>query len=224
MQKRDFVEIDYVAKIVETNKVFDTTMEDKAKEYKIYKENFKYEPIKIVVGAEYVIKGMDETLFKMSVGEEKSIEISPEKGFGRRDPKLIVKVPLREFRKHNMTPRPGIRMEINGRWATVRNVSSGRVNLDFNHFLAGKNLIYDIKINSKIDDIDEKIKILMRLNIGAELEYILEEGNLKIKNKKDIDDILKENLLKAVRDYIPKIKNVEYVEELKKEENEELKA
>lgn len=224
MQNGDFVEIDYVAKIIETNKVFDTTMEDKAKEYKIYKENFKYKPIKIVVGAEYVIKGMDEALYKMNVGEEKSIEISPEKGFGRRDPKLIVKVPLREFRKHNMTPRPGIRIEINGRWATVRNVSSGRVNLDFNHFLAGKNLIYDIKINSKIDDIDEKIKILMRLNIGAELEYILEEGDLKIKNKKDIDDILKENLLKAIKDFIPEIKNVEYVEELKKEENEELKA
>jgi len=75
MQKGDFVEIDYVAKIMETNKVFDTTMEDKAKEYQIYKESFKYEPIKIVVGAEYVIKGMDEALYKMNVGEERSIEI-----------------------------------------------------------------------------------------------------------------------------------------------------
>jgi len=90
--------------------------------------------------------------------------------------------------------------------------------------LAGRNLIYDIKINSKIEDIDEKIKILMRLNMGAELEYILEEGDLKIKDKKDIDDILKENLLKAIKDYIPEIKNVEYVEELKKEENKGLKA
>ena len=131
---------------------------------------------------------------------------------------------MREFRKHKVTPRPGIRMEINGRWATVRNVSSGRVNLDFNHFLAGKTLIYDIKINSKIDDINEKIKILMKLNIGTELEYLLEEGDLKIKNKKDIDNILKENLLKAVRDYIPEIKNMEYVEELKKEKKEKLKA
>jgi len=220
MQNGDFIEIDYVARIMETNKVFDTTMEDKAKKYKIYKENFKYEPIKIVVGAGYVIKGMDEALYKMNVGEEKSIEIPPEKGFGRRDPKLIVKVPLREFRKHKVTPRPGIRIEINGRWATVRNASSGRVNLDFNHFLAGKTLIYDIKINSKIDDINEKIKILMKLNIGAELEYLLEDEDLKIKNKKDIDDILKENLLKAVRDYIPEIKNAQYVEELKKEKLE----
>lgn len=225
MQKGDFIEIDYVAKIVESNKIFDTTMEDKAKEHKIYKENLKYKPIKIVVGAEYVMKGMDEELFKMNVGEEKSIEIPPEKGFGKRDPKLIVKVPLKEFRKHNITPRPGIRMEINGKWATVRNVSSGRVSLDFNHFLAGKTVLYDVKINSKIDDIDEKIKILMKLSLGTELEYLLEEKNLKIKNKKKVEDILKENLLNAVKEYMPEIKNIEYVEELKKEKkNEELKA
>ena len=56
------------------------------------------------------------------------------------------------------------------------------------------------------------------------MEYILEEGDLKIKDKKDIDDILKENLLKAIKDYIPEIKNVQYVEQLKKEGNKGLKA
>ncbi|HDM22478.1 MAG TPA: peptidylprolyl isomerase [Methanomicrobia archaeon] len=220
MQKGDFVEIDYVAKIAETDQVFDTTMEDKARKYKIYKENFKYEPIRVVVGAEYVIKGMDEALFKMNVGEEKTIEVPPEKGFGRRDPKLIVKVPLREFRKHNITPKPGIRIEINGRWATVRNVNSGRVNLDFNHFLAGKTLIYDIKINSKIEDIHEKIKILMKLNIGSELRYDLKDGLLEVEERKNIDNILKDNLIKAVKEYIPEIKEVKYVKELKKEKSE----
>ena len=220
MQKGDFVEIDYVAKIAETDQVFDTTMEDKARKYKIYKENFKYEPIRVVVGAEYVIKGMDEALFKMNVGEEKTIEVPPEKGFGRRDPKLIVKVPLREFRKHNITPKPGIRIEINGRWATVRNVNSGRVNLDFNHFLAGKTLIYDIKINSKIEDIHEKIKILMKLNIGSELRYDLKDGLLEIEERKNIDNVLKDNLIKAVKEYIPEIKEVKYVKELKKEKSE----
>ena len=220
MQKGDFVEIDYVAKIAETDQVFDTTMEDKARKYKIYKENFKYEPIRVVVGAEYVIKGMDEALFKMNVGEEKTIEVPPEKGFGRRDPKLIVKVPLREFRKHNITPKPGIRIEINGRWATVRNVNSGRVNLDFNHFLAGKTLIYDIKINSKIEDIHEKIKILMKLNIGSELRYDLKDGLLEVEERKNIDNTLKDNLIKAVKEYIPEIKEVKYVKELKKEKSE----
>ena len=220
MQKGDFVEIDYVAKIAETDQVFDTTMEDKARKYKIYKENFKYEPIRVVVGAEYVIKGMDEALFKMNVGEEKTIEVPPEKGFGRRDPKLIVKVPLREFRKHNIIPKPGIRIEINGRWATVRNVNSGRVNLDFNHFLAGKTLIYDIKINSKIEDIHEKIKILMKLNIGSELRYDLKDGLLEVEERKNIDNILKDNLIKAVKEYIPEIKEVKYVKELKKEKSE----
>ncbi|MCD6126975.1 MAG: peptidylprolyl isomerase [Methanomicrobia archaeon] len=220
MQKGDFVEIDYVAKIAETDQVFDTTMEDKARKYKIYKENFKYEPIRVVVGAEYVIKGMDEALFKMNVGEEKTIEVPPEKGFGRRDPKLIVKVPLREFRKHNITPKPGIRIEINGRWATVRNVNSGRVNLDFNHFLAGKTLIYDIKINSKIEDIHEKIKILMKLNIGSELRYDLKDGLLEVEERKNIDNILKDNLIKAVKEYIPEIKEIKYVKELKKEKSE----
>ncbi|MEA1993893.1 MAG: peptidylprolyl isomerase [Euryarchaeota archaeon] len=216
MEKGDFVEIDYVAKMVGRNKVFDTTMESKAKEHGIHKENMTYEPIQTVIGAGYVVKGMDETLVTMDVGEEKNIEVPPEKGYGKRNPKLIVKVPLKEFKKHDVMPRPGVRMEINEQWATVRNVSSGRVSLDFNHFLAGKTVVYSIKINAKIDEIDEKVKILMKLNIGIELEYRLEEKELKIKEKEDTEDEMKENLLEAVREYIPEIKNVKFVKELKK--------
>lgn len=216
MKKGDFVEIDYVAKIAGRNKVFDTTMESKAKEHGIYKENVTYEPIRTVVGAEYVVKGMDEALSTMDVGEEKTIEVPPEKGYGKRDPSLMVKVPLKEFKKHDVRPRPGIRMEVNGRWATVRNVSSGRVSLDFNHFLAGKTVLYSVKVNAEIDEIDEKIKILMKLLIGSELEYEHEETRLKIEEKEEMEDETKESLREAVKKYIPEIKTVEFVKELKK--------
>ncbi len=220
MQKGDFVEIDYVAKMAGKDKVFDTTMEEKAKEYDIYKENYIYEPIHTVVGAGYVVEGMDDALLDINVGEEKTVEVPPEKGYGKRDPKLMVKVPLKEFKKHDVTPRPGLRMEVNGRWATVRNVTSGRVSLDFNHFLAGKTVIYNIKVNEKIEDLDEKIEILIKLNIGTELEYQYTDGTLRVKEGEEIEEKQKENLIDAVKKYIPKIKDVEFVESLEEAEED----
>jgi FKBP-type peptidyl-prolyl cis-trans isomerase 2 len=221
MEKGDFVEIDYVAKLAGTSTVFDTTMEDEAKTNDIYKETFTYEPIRTVVGAEYVVEGMDEALLTMKVGEQGTVEVPPEKGYGKRNPKLIVKVPLKEFRKHKVMPRPGLRMEINGRWAVVRNVTSGRVSLDFNHFLAGKTVIYDLTINRKIDDLDEKITTLIKLTIGTELAYSQEEKTLRVKEKKDTEDELKENFLNAVKEYLPEIDSAEFVKEFPKKEKKD---
>ena len=86
LQKGDFVRIDYIGKIKESGKVFDTTMEEIAKEHGIYDEKIDFKPAPIVVGANHVIKGLDEALVGLEVGEKKIVEIPPEKGYGKRDP------------------------------------------------------------------------------------------------------------------------------------------
>ena len=50
LQKADFILIDYVAKVKETNEVFDTTKEDVAKKEHLFKEGRIYEPKLVVVG------------------------------------------------------------------------------------------------------------------------------------------------------------------------------
>jgi len=217
MKEGIFVEIDYLAKVKNTGNYFDTTNEDKAKEIGLYEDNKVFKPVMVVVGANHVIEGLDDAMADMGIGEEKSIEIPAEKAFGPRNPKLITTVPLREFSKQGIMPRPGMRLEIGESWATVKNVSSGRVTLDFNHTLAGRTLIYDLKVLREVSDAKEQLSGLIDLHFrtfefkNSNIE-IDEEGNAKLNIpgiKKEVCDAIKAILEEEAGKYIPEIKSIE---------------
>jgi len=215
LKQGDFVEIQYVGKVKETGKIFDVTDEVKAKQANVYKEGNKYEPIQVVVGAGHIIQGLDESLLNIEVGETKTFDIPPEKGFGKRDSSLLQLLPLNDFKKHGLFPRAGLKIEINGHWATVRSVSSGRVKLDFNHPLAGKTLQYEVTLSKKIDDLTEKINSILKvrapgIDVSSQKVTIEEEKvNIELKGinppfKSSLESFIKSDISK----YIPEMKDI----------------
>ncbi|HNZ87091.1 MAG TPA: peptidylprolyl isomerase [Methanofastidiosum sp.] len=215
MKQGDFVEIQYVGKVKETGKIFDVTDEVKAKQANVYKEGNKYEPIQVVVGAGHIIQGLDESLLNIEVGETKTFDIPPEKGFGKRDSSLLQLLPLNDFKKHGLFPRAGLKIEINGHWATVRSVSSGRVKLDFNHPLAGKTLQYEVTLSKKIDDLTEKINSILKvrapgIDVSSQKVTIEEEKvNIELKGinppfKSSLESFIKSD----ISNYIPEMKDI----------------
>lgn len=167
VEKGDFILIDYVTTIKETGEVFDTTSEDKAKESGILKENAVYEPMLVVVGEGWVLKELDDSLLGLELNTPAIIEIPPEKGFGPRDPSKIRRVPIRRFRGQDVNLFPGAQIEVEGSMAVVRSVGSGRVQLDFNPPLAGKTLVYDLTVLSKIEETEGKIKALIHRRLPS---------------------------------------------------------
>ncbi|WP_394344264.1 FKBP-type peptidyl-prolyl cis-trans isomerase [Thermococcus indicus] len=170
VQKGDVIRLHYTGKVKETGEVFDTTYEEVAKEAGIYNENGIYGPVPIAVGAGHVLKGLDEQLEGLEVGEKYEIIVPPEKGFGKRDPKLIKTFTLGQFRRQGIYPFPGMPVEIEtegGRKlkGRVLTVSGGRVRVDFNHPYAGKHLIYEAEVVEKIEDPIEKVKALIELRM-----------------------------------------------------------
>ncbi|AIF69255.1 hypothetical protein PAP_04205 [Palaeococcus pacificus DY20341] len=163
--KGDVVRLQYTGKVKETGEVFDTTSEEVAKEAGIYKEGGVYGPVPIIIGAGHVLKGLDEALEGLEVGKKYEIEVPPEKGFGKRDFKLIKTLTLGQFKKHGVYPFPGLEVEIDGKRARVLSVSSGRVRVDFNHPLAGKTLVYEVEITEKVDDPIEQVKAMIDLRL-----------------------------------------------------------
>ena len=218
MKEGDFVEIQYIGKIKETGKIFDVTDETMAKQANVYKEGNRYEPIQVIVGAGHIIQGLDESLLNIEVGETKTFDIPPEKGFGKRDSSLLQILPLNDFKKHGLFPRAGLKIEINGHWATVRSVSSGRVKLDFNHPLAGKSLLYELTVSKKIDDVIEKINSILKVRApgidisSQKISLDSEKVNLEIKG---INPPYKQSLESFIRSdistYIPEIKDISIV-------------
>ncbi|RBQ22359.1 putative FKBP-type peptidyl-prolyl cis-trans isomerase [Candidatus Methanobinarius endosymbioticus] len=160
----DFIKLEFTATVKETKDVFDTTNGEVAKEAGIEVENREYSPIPIVVGGNHLLKAIDEAVIGMDVGDSKNIEISPEDGFGERDSNLIQLISMKEFKKQGMTPHVGMELTSEGQKGRVLTISGGRVKVDFNHDLAGKNLEYSIVISEIIADDEEKIKSMIQLH------------------------------------------------------------
>ncbi len=161
LEKGDFVRISYIGKIKDTGDVFDTTIEEVAKEAGIYSDKVTFRSESVIIGAGHVIKGLDEALIGLEVGEKEVIEVPPEKAYGVRDPSMVKTYRLKEFKKHGLKPHPGMTVDIEGKRGRVQNVSAGRVVVDFNSELAGRAVTYEINVEEKVNKLEEKIRLLM---------------------------------------------------------------
>ena len=158
----DFILIEYTVRVKETGNIVDTTNEEIARREGIYDSNKVYGPTLVVVGKGWVIKGLDEALKELDVGVEKEIEIPPEKAYGPRDPSKVKVYSLREFRRRGIDVRIGDAIDFGGQTGIVKSITGGRVVVDFNHPLAGKTLVYKVKVLEKLE---EPVEFLITIGI-----------------------------------------------------------
>ena len=100
-------------------------------------------PLEFVVGKGDVIRGLDEAVAGMKVGESKTATVAAEKAYGPRHEEWVLEVTRDKF-SEDWRPEIGLHYEVpseNGQstTATVTRVSPKSVTLDFNHPLQGKN-------------------------------------------------------------------------------------
>jgi len=227
IQKGDFILINYTAKVKETNETFDTTIEETAKKERLHKEGETYEPKLVVVGEGWILKALDETLPNLEIEKTTPIEIPPEKAFGHRDPEKVRLVPLRRLTTRGITPQLGMRLEIDGKLATIRTMGAGRVQLDFNPPLAGKTLVYEVTVQKKLETKDEKIAALIHRRIPA---VDVRKFNLEISEAEAVVNVSEEafyveglqlakrGIATDIQKFFPEITTVKFVEVFKRRE------
>jgi peptidylprolyl isomerase len=226
LQKGDFILIDYIAKVKETNEIFDTTKEDVAKKEHSYKEGEIYEPKLVVVGENWVLKSLDEAFTNMEVNNPQAVEIPADKAFGQRDPEKIRRVPIKQLYAKEINPVVGARIEFQGKMATIRSTGAGRVLLDFNPPLAGRTLIYDVTITKKLDAETEKISALIHRRVPVveqdKFKITLQENNLLIDMPEDTFyvegiQIAKRGIAMDIQKFLQDIVETKFVETFKSE-------
>jgi len=72
----------------------------------------------------------------------------------------------------------------------IISVSGGRVIVDFNNPLAGKNISYELNVKSIVKDENEKIKALMRYFFKREFPFVVENKKLIIESEKNYIDFI----------------------------------
>lgn len=182
LEKNDFIEIEFIAKVKDTKGVFDTNIADELKKLNPEYNKEQAKPYIFPLGHKMFLKGIEEFLIGKDISKEKkyTIELSPENAFGSRDPKLITRIPIKIFMEQKINPVPGIMFNFDGRLGKVLTVSGGRVIVDFNNPVAGRDVIYDIKILREITNINEKVKALMGFLFKKEFPFKVNEKGKKI--------------------------------------------
>jgi peptidylprolyl isomerase len=153
----DFLLVNFTLKVKESGQTVDTTYDAVAKDSHIHREDTPYGPRFIILGEGWLPKGLEDSLVGIDVGKPTTVELPPEKGYGTRDPTKMRLIPLRRFRDKQIDPVPGAEIDLDGRPAVVRAVGAGRVQVDYNHPLAGRTLIYDVSVEKVLEDDNEKI-------------------------------------------------------------------
>ncbi|MBS3145087.1 peptidylprolyl isomerase [Candidatus Woesearchaeota archaeon] len=199
IKKGDFVEIDYMGKLKETGDVFDVTSAEVAKQHKIYNPKAHYHSQIICVGEKQVVSGLDAALVNKEEKKTFTVELSPEIAFGKKDPKLMQLVPLQTFHKQQINPFPGLQLNLNGTLGTVRSVSGGRVVVDFNHPLAGRNVLYEVTVKRLVTNDAEKLHGMMHTLFQRDISCTVQE------HKAHIDLPLQNEMQKHVIDHIKRL-------------------
>jgi len=218
MKKGDVVKINYVGRL-ETGEIFDLTLEDVAKKEGIYSEKIKYGPIPILIGAGFVIRGLENAITEMSVGEKKSFGVEPKDGFGERDPKLVKVVPQKVFKDQRVDPRQGMIVDFSGMKGRIQSVSGGRIRIDFNNPLAGKTLKYELEIVENIEDPVEKMRGIFEFFGFRDADVSMTEGEATV--RVTIPNEMKPKISSVILENIQEVKKLSFVESFEKRKKEQ---
>lgn len=180
LNKGAIVRINYTAASVEDGKVYDTTNADIAKEAGIFNEKYSYAAMPYMIGSGRFFKALDEAIASADVGKETVVEIKCQDALGERDPKLVQTYPIKEFYKQEIAPVPGLQVKLGDKTGTVLTVGAGRVKVDFNNFLAGKDLKYTFTVEEVMADASAKADAIVQMDFGSSEGFSFEFSDDKV--------------------------------------------
>ena len=136
VNKGDKIKVDYTGSF-EDGEVFDASEKHG-------------QPLEFEAGAGMVVPGFDAAVIGMDVGEEKEVTLKPEEAYGMPNEQAVQKVPKDKFPAE---AKEGLMIGVplpNGQQipAKIVKVDDKEVTLDMNHPMAGKVLVFKIKIVS----------------------------------------------------------------------------
>lgn len=123
-----------------------TLRDESGKELETSREG---EPATYLHGANNIIAGLESAMAGRESGDKFSATVSPEKGYGLRNPEGIQRVPIKHLAfKGKLRAGAVVQLSTSEGMRTVTVAKAGRhtADIDTNHPLAGQTLVFDIEV------------------------------------------------------------------------------
>lgn len=212
IKRNDFVELEFTGREKEGN-IFDTNKKEDAEKIGIKITGKRFI---VCVGQEMVVKGLDKEFEGKEIGKSYTIELSAKEAFGDRKKELIRLIPLKVFTDKKIFPKAGMVLTLDNHLVRIASSSGGRVLVDFNNPLSGKEIIYEFKIKQLIEDDKEKINSLLEYFLKQEIDFEVKDKKIVLK----VEDFF-EPVIKMLNDKFKNILKLEFVINNKKVEKVE---
>ena len=116
----------------------------------VAESTFDGEPLTFTMGDGSLVEGLELGLYGLRAGDRQRLELYPEQHFGLHDPAKLHQMARTEF-GDGIELQPGVIVgfdtpageELSG---TVISLTEASVEVDFNHPLAGRTVIFDVEI------------------------------------------------------------------------------
>jgi peptidylprolyl isomerase len=107
-------------------------------------------PLEFTLGAGQMIAGFDAGVLGMAIGEKKTINIDPANGYGLKNPEAIIDFPKSNI-PEGMSIEIGMKLNLQNEYGQpvpveVVEIKDETIVMDANHFLAGKDLVFDVEL------------------------------------------------------------------------------
>ncbi|MDE1825381.1 MAG: peptidylprolyl isomerase [Candidatus Micrarchaeota archaeon] len=114
----------------------------------VFDSNVGGQPLQFTVGSGQVIAGFDSAVVGMKVGDNKTITLQPAQAYGEVNAALMISVPANVFGNRTVEKGMQVSNPQNGQHGIITRVNKTNITIDFNPPLAGKTLVFAIKILS----------------------------------------------------------------------------
>ena len=111
--------------------------------------NADREPLTYTQGSGQLLPALEEALEGMKAGDSKEVALTPDEGYGQRNPEMRQEVPLEQIpenARHAGTTLVATDNSGNRHQVQVAEITEEKAVLDLNHPLAGKSLHFDVTV------------------------------------------------------------------------------
>ena len=134
-KKNDKVKVHYTGTLTDGS-VFDSSREA--------------EPLEFTIGEGQLIKGFDEAIPGMTIGDVKTVNIPAEEAYGTPNDEMVFQVERTQFAE-DMTPEVGQQFQIDTpdgqeMVVTITAIDGDQITIDANHHLAGQDLTFELEL------------------------------------------------------------------------------